>query len=48
MTATFTTAAVRADTVFPVNSLITAGVPVAGSSDAPVTHYAPLLASSRG
>jgi predicted amidohydrolase YtcJ len=33
----------RADTMFPVNSLITAGVPVAGSSDAPVTHYAPLF-----
>ena len=43
MTATFTTAAARADTMFPVNSLITAGVPVAGSSDAPVTHYAPLF-----
>ena len=33
----------RADTMFPVKSLIVAGVPVAGSSDAPVTHYAPLL-----
>jgi predicted amidohydrolase YtcJ len=33
----------RADTMFPVNSLIAAGVPVAGSSDAPVTHYAPLF-----
>ena len=29
--------------MFPVNSLITAGVPVAGSSDAPVMHYAPLF-----
>jgi predicted amidohydrolase YtcJ len=26
-----------------VKSLIAAGVPVAGSSDAPVTHYAPLF-----
>jgi predicted amidohydrolase YtcJ len=33
----------RADTMFPARSLITAGVPVAGSSDAPVTHYAPLF-----
>jgi predicted amidohydrolase YtcJ len=33
----------RADTMFPVKSLLTAGVPVAGSSDAPVTHYAPLF-----
>jgi predicted amidohydrolase YtcJ len=33
----------RADTMFPVKSLIAAGVPVAGSSDAPVTHYAPLF-----
>jgi predicted amidohydrolase YtcJ len=33
----------RADTMFPVNSLIAAGIPVAGSSDAPVTHYAPLF-----
>jgi hypothetical protein len=33
----------RADTMFPVRSLIAAGVPVAGSSDAPVTHYAPLF-----
>jgi predicted amidohydrolase YtcJ len=33
----------RADTMFPVNSLITAGVPVAGSSDAPMTHDAPLF-----
>jgi predicted amidohydrolase YtcJ len=33
----------RADTMFPVNSLIAAGVPVVGSSDAPVTHYAPLF-----
>jgi predicted amidohydrolase YtcJ len=31
----------RADRMFPVKSLIAAGVPVAGSSDAPVTHYAP-------
>ncbi len=29
--------------MFPVKSLITAGVPVAGSSEAPVTHYAPLF-----
>jgi predicted amidohydrolase YtcJ len=33
----------RADTMFPAKSLIAAGVPVAGSSDAPVTHYAPLF-----
>ena len=33
----------RADMMFPVKSLIAAGVPVAGSSDAPVTHYAPLF-----
>jgi predicted amidohydrolase YtcJ len=33
----------RADTMFPVKSLIAAGVPVAGSSDAAVTHYAPLF-----
>jgi len=33
----------RADTMFPIKSLIAAGVPVAGSSDAPVTHYAPLF-----
>jgi len=33
----------RADTMFPARSLIAVGVPVAGSSDAPVTHYAPLF-----
>lgn len=33
----------RADTMFPVRSLTRMGVPVAGSSDAPVTHYAPLF-----
>ena len=33
----------RADTMFPAKSLIAAGVPVAGSSDAPVTHHAPLF-----
>jgi predicted amidohydrolase YtcJ len=33
----------RADTMFPARSLIASGVPVAGSSDAPVTHYAPLF-----
>jgi predicted amidohydrolase YtcJ len=33
----------RADTMFPVKSLTAAGMPVAGSSDAPVTHYAPLF-----
>ena len=33
----------RADTMFPARSLLAAGVPVAGSSDAPVTHYAPLF-----
>jgi len=33
----------RADTMFPVKSLIAVGVPIAGSSDAPVTYYAPLL-----
>jgi len=32
----------RADTMFPVKSLIAAWVPVAGSSNAPVMHYAPL------
>jgi predicted amidohydrolase YtcJ len=31
----------RADTMSPVKSLIAAGVPVARSSDAPVTHYGP-------
>jgi predicted amidohydrolase YtcJ len=29
--------------MFPVNSLITAGAPVAGSSDAPMTHDAPFF-----
>ena len=29
--------------MFPAKSLIAAGVPVAGSSDAPVTHYGPLF-----
>jgi predicted amidohydrolase YtcJ len=33
----------RADTMFPAKSLIAAGVTVAGSSDAPVTHHAPLF-----
>ena len=33
----------RANTLFPVNGLIAAGVPVAGSSEAPVTRYAPLF-----
>jgi predicted amidohydrolase YtcJ len=33
----------RAARMFQVNSLIAAGIPVAGSSDAPVTHYAPLF-----
>ncbi len=33
----------RADTMFPAKSLLAAGVPVVGSSDAPVTHYAPLF-----
>jgi hypothetical protein len=33
----------RADTMFPARSLLEAGVPVAGSSDAPVTHLAPLF-----
>jgi predicted amidohydrolase YtcJ len=33
----------RADTKFPVKSLIAAGVPMAGSSDAAMTHYAPLF-----
>ena len=33
----------RADTMFPVKRLIALGVPVAGSSDAPVTHYAPVF-----
>ena len=33
----------RADTMFPAKSLIARGVPVAGSSDAPVTHQAPLF-----
>jgi predicted amidohydrolase YtcJ len=33
----------HADTMVPVKSLIAAGVAVAGSSDAPVTHYAPLF-----
>jgi predicted amidohydrolase YtcJ len=33
----------RGDTMFPVKSLIAARVPVAGSSDALVTHYAPLF-----
>jgi len=38
----------RADTMFPVNSLIAAGVPVAGSSDAQVTHNAPLFDIEQG
>jgi predicted amidohydrolase YtcJ len=33
----------RADTMFPTRSLLARGVTVAGSSDAPVTHYAPLF-----
>lgn len=33
----------RADTMFPAKSLLAAGVRVAGSSDAPVTHWAPLF-----
>lgn len=33
----------RADTMFPARSLTRMGVRVAGSSDAPVTHYAPLF-----
>jgi predicted amidohydrolase YtcJ len=33
----------RADTMFPARSLLARGVPVAGSSDAPVTHHAPLF-----
>jgi predicted amidohydrolase YtcJ len=33
----------RADTMFPARSLLARGVRVAGSSDAPVTHYAPLF-----
>jgi len=33
----------RADTMFPAKSLIDMGVPVAGSSDAPVTDHAPLF-----
>jgi predicted amidohydrolase YtcJ len=33
----------RADTMFSVKRLIAAGVPVAGSSDAAVTHHAPLF-----
>lgn len=33
----------RADVMFPVKSLSEMGVIVAGSSDAPVTHYAPLF-----
>ena len=33
----------RADTMFPARSLLAAGVSVVGSSDAPVTHYAPLF-----
>jgi predicted amidohydrolase YtcJ len=33
----------RADSMFPVRSLTAMGVRVAGSSDAPVTHYAPLF-----
>jgi predicted amidohydrolase YtcJ len=33
----------RADTMFPARSLIARGVRVAGSSDAPVTHWAPLF-----
>ncbi|MFN8558256.1 MAG: amidohydrolase [Dehalococcoidia bacterium] len=33
----------RADTMFPARSLTAMGVPVAGSSDAPVTNHAPLF-----
>ncbi|GAB4325593.1 MAG: amidohydrolase [Dehalococcoidia bacterium] len=33
----------RADVMFPAKSLIEAGVPVAGSSDSPVTDYRPLF-----
>jgi predicted amidohydrolase YtcJ len=33
----------RADVMFPARSLVARGVRVAGSSDAPVTHYAPLF-----
>lgn len=33
----------RADVMFPAKSLVARGVRVAGSSDAPVTHYAPLF-----
>ena len=33
----------RADTMFPARSLVARGVPVAGSSDAPVTRQAPLF-----
>jgi len=33
----------RADTMFPARSLTALGVRVAGSSDAPVTHHAPLF-----
>jgi predicted amidohydrolase YtcJ len=33
----------RADTIFPVRSLVGMGVRVAGSSDAPVTDYRPLF-----
>ena len=33
----------RGDMMFPVKSLIAAGVPVAGSSDAPVMHDVPLF-----
>jgi predicted amidohydrolase YtcJ len=33
----------RADTMFPAKSLIDLGVPVAGSSDAPVTNHEPLF-----
>ena len=33
----------RADTMFPARSLIAMGVPVAGSSDAPVTDHRPLF-----
>lgn len=37
----------RADVMFPVKSLVEKGVKVAGSSDAPVTHYAPLFGISQ-
>ncbi|MGH7279257.1 MAG: amidohydrolase, partial [Candidatus Rokuibacteriota bacterium] len=33
----------RADTMFPAASLVARGVPVPASSDAPVTHHAPLF-----